>query len=181
MANNRRDIRAYFGRRLGHSGLGPYSFLGCSLGLSLMGLIALVANEPMVFPSLGPTLMLFFEQASQPAASPRNTLLGHGIGILCGWASLVCLGLYGTPSVLVTGITVRYILAASLSLGLTAFCKHLVRAPHPPAGATTLIISLGLLTTPKQLASIAVAVLLVTVIGWCINRLMGVKMPVWRA
>jgi len=57
----------------------------------------------------------------------------------------------------------------------------LLSSPHPPAGATTLIVGLGLLTTPAQLAAMAAGVILLTVVGWLMNRLLGVPVPLWSA
>ncbi|HEU5423887.1 MAG TPA: HPP family protein, partial [Nitrolancea sp.] len=55
----------------------------------------------------------------------------------------------------------------------------LLRAPHPPAGATTLIVSLGILTAPHQLAILMVAVVLLTLQAFVINRLAGLPYPLW--
>ncbi|MDQ6643370.1 MAG: HPP family protein, partial [Chloroflexota bacterium] len=57
----------------------------------------------------------------------------------------------------------------------------LLRAPHPPAGATTLIISLGILTQPWQLLLLMVAVVLLTLQAIVINRLAGIAYPLWSA
>lgn len=57
----------------------------------------------------------------------------------------------------------------------------LLRAPHPPAGATTLIVSLGILTAPWQLAVLMLAVVLLTVQAFVINRLAGIPYPLWSA
>ena len=56
-----------------------------------------------------------------------------------------------------------------------------LKVPHPPAGATTLIVSLGILREPEQLAVLMVAVVLLTVQGFVINRLAGINYPWWRA
>ncbi len=165
--------------RLGDPGLGVYSFLGCLLTIVLVGLTALAADEPMLLPSLGPTVMLFFESSLRPAACPRNALIGHGIGIACGWGSLAAFGLLHSPSALSDGFTGERVAAAAASVALTAIAKHFVSAPHPPAAATALIISLGLLTTPAQLAALFAGVVLATAAAWCINRLLGVPMPIW--
>ena len=53
------------------------------------------------------------------------------------------------------------------------------RVPHPPAGATTLIVSLGILREPEQLAVLMLAVVLLVVQGFVINRLAGIEYPVW--
>ena len=57
----------------------------------------------------------------------------------------------------------------------------LLRASHPPAGATVLIVSLGLLQRPSELLVVAAGVAILTVVGWAINRMPGVPMPVWSA
>lgn len=173
-------LKQWLHSRLGELGLGLYSFLGCLLTIALIGVVALVSQQPLLAPSLGPTVLLFFEGALQPAACPRNTLYGHGIGIAAGWLSLALFGLLDAPSALSAGFSAAHVGAAALSVALTALLKHLIRAPHPPAGATTLIVSLGLLTTPTQLTSLAAGVVLITIAGWCTNRLLGVPMPVWR-
>jgi hypothetical protein len=65
----------------------------------------------------------------------------------------------------------------SLGVGIFAALLSLVvlRMPHPPAGATTLIVSLGVLTTPAQLLSMAGAVLLVTAVAWGLNIVLGTR------
>jgi CBS-domain-containing membrane protein len=54
-----------------------------------------------------------------------------------------------------------------------------LRVPHPPAGATTLIVSLGLVTTIPKLGVLMLGVLLLVVQGFAINRLAGVPYPLW--
>jgi CBS domain-containing membrane protein len=55
----------------------------------------------------------------------------------------------------------------------------LASGPDPPAGATTLIVSLGLIATIPKLAVLMLGVLLLVVQGFVINRLAGVPYPVW--
>lgn len=57
----------------------------------------------------------------------------------------------------------------------------LLRASHPPAGATVLIISLGLLMKPIEMTMIMVGVAILTVAGWVINRAFGVPVPAWAS
>jgi CBS domain-containing membrane protein len=71
--------------------------------------------------------------------------------------------------------------AAALSLALTGSVLLLLRASHPPAGATVLIVSLGLLTKPSEMAMIMVGVVILTVAGWVINRAFGVPVPLWSS
>jgi CBS-domain-containing membrane protein len=55
----------------------------------------------------------------------------------------------------------------------------LLRVSHPPAGATTLIVSLGIISQPKELVIIELAVLLLTAQAFAINRLAGFPYPLW--
>ncbi|MGK5498132.1 HPP family protein [Streptomyces sp. URMC 125] len=167
-------------QRAGRIGAGAYAFALCLAALAACGLVGLLVRQPFLFPSLGPTVMLFFESPRQPAAAPRNTLIGHGAAILAGAACLVLFGLTDAPPVTQQGITAARIGAAALSVALTALVLKLLDAPHPPAGATTLIISLGILTSASELLAMALAVVLVTVLGLALNRLLAVRQPVWR-
>lgn len=139
----------------------------------------MASHTPFVFPSLGPTAILLFYTPLSPTASPRHTLYGHAIGILCGYASLLLVGLHHAPSAIGTTVEPRRIMAAALSLALTAGIMILLKAAHPPAGATTLIVSLGVVTKPFYLLIIEVAVALLVGQGIVINRLAGLDYPLW--
>lgn len=56
----------------------------------------------------------------------------------------------------------------------------LLKISHPPAGATTLIVSLGILSTPGDVIIIEVAVVLLTLQALLINRLAGLPYPLWH-
>ena len=134
-----------------------------------------------MFPSLGPTAFLLFYTPLLAASSPRNTLGGHAIGAAAGYLSLVVFGLTDAAPALATSVTGARVGAAALSLGLTSGAMVWARVPHPPAGATTLIVSLGILREPEQLAVLMLAVVLLVVQGFVINRLAGIPYPLWRA
>lgn len=160
--------------------LAAFSFINGCISIGLMSILALVTGSPFIFPSLGPTAFLFFYTPTAPAASPRNTIIGHGIGILAGYFSLVVTGLTLAGPALAVGVTWPRVIAAALSLGLTSGLMVLCKSPHPPAGATTLIISLGIVTKPWQLVLIMAAVILLTLQSLAINRLAGIPYPLWN-
>lgn len=159
--------------------LAVFSFLGGCTTIGLMSMLAFLTHSPFIFPSLGPTAFLFFYRPTAPAASPRNTLIGHTLGVLMGYASLWITGL-NTAGPALTDISLPRIIAAALSLGLTSSLMVLLKAPHPPAGATTLIVSLGLIIRPIQLLLLLVAVALLTLMALAINRLAGLPYPLWN-
>lgn len=149
------------------------------LTIALLAGLALVTRTPLVFPSLGPTAFLFFFSPTSPAASPRSTLLGHAVGIACGYGALLLTGLEHAGPAMVMGVDLPRVLAAALSLAFTGALMILLAAAHPPAGATTLIISLGIVTRPSDLLVIEVAVALLTLQAIGINRLAGIDVPLW--
>ncbi len=165
--------------RFGTKGDALYTFVACLLALAVSGLAAYLFKQPLLFPSLGPTALLFFEQPLAALSSPRNTLIGHLVAILAGALSLALFGLLDHPSILVEGVTLSRTGAAALSLALTGAVLLLLRSSHPPTGATTLIVSLGLLQAPREMVMLMIGVVILTVVGWLINRLLGVPMPVW--
>jgi CBS domain-containing membrane protein len=52
---------------------------------------------------------------------------------------------------------------------------------HPPAGATTLIVALGIIAEPRYLLVIEAAVILLLAQAFAINRPAGLPYPLWRA
>lgn len=156
-----------------------YCGLNSFVSLGLMASIAFGTHAPFVFPSLGPTAFLLFYTPRDASASPYNTLVGHLIGVLAGWFALAVTGLLDVPPNL-EHVTGARVLAGAISLGLTCGLMPVFRAEHPPAGATTLIVALGLLRTPAHLAVLVFAVLIIVLQGFLINRMAGIPYPVWR-
>jgi CBS domain-containing membrane protein len=160
--------------------LALFSFINGCISIALMSALAVVTHSPFIFPSLGPTAFLFFYTPTAPTASPRNTIIGHAVGVVAGYLSLVVTGLTQAGPALTVGVTWPRVIAAGLSLGLTAGVMVLLKSPHPPAGATTLIVSLGILRQPWQLVLLMGAVVLLTLQAIVINRLAGIPYPLWN-
>jgi CBS-domain-containing membrane protein len=160
--------------------LALFSFINGCISIAIMSVLAVITHSPFIFPSLGPTAFLFFYTPTAPSASPRNTLTGHAVGAIAGYLSLVVTGLTMAGPALTVGVTWPRVIAAGLSLGLTAGVMVLLKSPHPPAGATTLIVSLGILRQPWQLVLLMIAVILLTVQAFIINRLAGIPYPLWN-
>ena len=159
--------------------MGVFAFLNGVLTIGILATVAMVTDTPSLFPSLGPTAFLLFSTPMLVTACPRNTVEGHLIGVVAGYLSLVLFGLADDPATVVEGVSARRVLAAALSLGLTSGLMVLLSRSHPPAGATTLIVSLGILREPWQLTVLMLAVVLMVVQGFVINRLAGLPYPWW--
>lgn len=148
--------------------------------IALLALLAVITKSPFVFPSLGPTAYLLFVAPQTENSSPRNTIYGHAIGLICGYIAFVLTGSIDTPVGMSTGIYWPRILAAAISLSATGGLMVLLRAGHPPAGATTLIVSLGIIWKPKELVIIEIAVFLLVAQALVIHRMAGLPYPLWK-
>jgi CBS domain-containing membrane protein len=177
----RTGLSAWLYRRWGNRGNAIVTAIGSFLALAVSGTIAWVVAEPLVFPSLGATAFLCFETPLAEVASPRNTIVGHLTAIAAAAVSLAAFGLLDAPSAFVEGITPARVGAVALSVGLTGGVLRLLRSAHPPAGATTIIVSSGLLAEPEQMLAVAGGVVLLTLSCWLLNRAIGVPAPAWAA
>src|SRR6185437_1877076 len=157
-----------------------YVFLNSFVTIGLLSLLATITGSPFVFPSLGPTAYLFFFSPLGRSSSPRHAILGHAIGLICGYAAYIVMGSHGFITKALSEVTWHEAMAAALSLAATGAVMVLLRVSHPPAGATTLIVSLGILTKPEYLVIIEIAVILLTAQAWAINRIAGLNYPLWE-
>lgn len=161
--------------------LAVFGFINGGISIALLATVALLTQEAFIFPSLGATAFILFYVPTAAAASPRNTFLGHLIGALAGWLSLAAFGLLDAPSAMQAGVDLPRIGAAALSLGTASALMILFRAHHPPAGATALIVSLGLMPKLGQIPVLLGAVCLLLLQAWAMNRLAGIPFPLWSA
>lgn len=160
--------------------LALFTFLNACLSIALIGLLAYVSNSSFLFPSLGPTAFLLFYKPLAAASSPRNTLWGHFIGMLVGWLIFQLFEHQGNVVGHGDAVTWNVIGAASLSIGFTFGLMVLFNVAHPPAGATTLIVALGVVTSPGKLPVLWAGVLLLVLQAFLINRFAGVQYPLWK-
>jgi CBS-domain-containing membrane protein len=73
------------------------------------------------------------------------------------------------------------VVAVALALASAGGLMVLADAPHPPAGASALIVSLGLITRPEHLVVMVLAVVLLAVQAFVINRVAGLDYPRWQS
>ena len=157
-----------------------YVFINGFVSIGLLALLAVITGVPFVFPSLGPTAYQLFFSPLAPSSAPRHAFIGHAIGLICGYLAF---RLSRIPMLLVLAsreFDWRLVLAAALSLAVTAALMILARVSHAPAGATTLIVSLGMITQPSHLVVMELAVVVLTLQAFCVNRLAGIPYPVWN-
>ena len=88
-------------------------------------------------------------------------------------------GLQDTPPAMQAGFDLSRMMAVALSLGATGGLMILLGVIHPPAAATTMIVSLGILAKPWQLVILELAVVALVAQAVVVNRLAGLLYPLW--
>jgi len=131
--------------------------------LAATGAAAVLTGSPFLFPSLGPSAYLLATAPQARATRPRNVLGGHAVGVVAGLLAthLVSPGLVVIePLPPLSPGMLRLGASAIVSVALTTGGMLATGYEHAPACATTLIVALGLLSTPAEGAIVLAAVLL---------------------
>jgi hypothetical protein len=167
-------------RRLGTS-------LYAGVLFTVLGLLAWASGQPFVFPSLGPSAyILAFDRRGERTRAYR-VIGSHAIGALGGLAAYWLLA----PGVTLTALPpplsidgLRLAGSGVFSIMVTSWTMIATGTNHAPACATTLIVSLGLLSTPFQAAVIVVSVVVLVAVHLLVvrlfERLVGASHPAYR-
>lgn len=106
--------------------------------------LAAATRQLFLFASLGPTAIMVVQQSQHRSARAYNVVVGHTVGAIAGFTWVYALGLSHAPSIFVLQeVTVPRALAALGALGSAAILESILKAQHPPAASTTLLIALG--------------------------------------
>lgn len=149
--------------------------------LAVPGVIGYLAGQPWLFPSLGPTAFLQAETPHLSSARFYNVVVGHLLGMLSAFAAVAVFDASTAPSVLSSHSlpTVR-LEAALFAVLVTMLGTSMLRASHPPASATTLLIALGgMQATLKEVGIICTGIGILAVVGEGVRqvRLRFVRSP----
>ena len=137
------------------------------------GTIGYWLKQPWLFAGLGPTVLMLASNPGHETTRFRAVVLGHLAAIGVAYLALLLLNALGASTV-VTRATVPLarVWASALSLGMLAVLLPQLRAYHPPAAATALLVTLGAyrMTGKTPLALIA-GVVAVAAMGELLNRI----------
>ena len=162
----------------GYKRLAFFTFAWSMVAMVMTGLVADISQNPFIFPSLGPSAILLLAHPLRDDSSPRHTIFGHLIGAAAGYFALWITGLLGVE--FSTHIDANRILAAAIALGLTAGLTILLKTEHAPAGATTLIVALGILPQLMDFLYIMIAVVLLVILVFIVHRAFSIPYPFWE-
>ncbi len=138
-----------------------FSTLYTGVLLAVPGLLAWVSGQALLFPSLGPTAFLLATVREGEVTAPRRVIGGHFVGIVAGLVAYhaIAPGLEVTTAAPMFAVgQLRLVASGVVAVALTAGGMLATETVHPPACATTLIVSLGLLASPLEGLLIALAV-----------------------
>ena len=161
--------------------------LYAGLLFTVLGIIAWVSGQPFIFPSLGPSAFILAFERRSPRTRTYRIVGSHLIGGIAGLLaySLLAAGVSITatpPAFSPEGF--RLAASATLSIVLTSWGMIATDTIHAPACATTLIVSLGLLSTPLQVGIIVVSVVILVEfhagVLFAFKQLVGETHPLYR-
>lgn len=143
-----------------------------ALLIFVVGVLGLAAHRPWVFASLGPTAYLHAENPEHRSSRFYNTVVGHLVALGSGFFALWVLNAWNAPDVMATGdLTMVRVAASTIAIGVTILLVLALRASHQPAGATTLLVTLGTFQKFNDAIVVIVGVVLIAAIGEPIRRL----------
>lgn len=137
------------------------------------GLVGLAAGRPMLFPSLGPTALFQAHEPDHPSSKLYPVVVSHIVGLGCAFLMVTLFGIGDEKSVFeLKHLTTARVTATVLAVTLAAGLEMLLRAPHPPAAATTILVALGTFKpNVRDAVTVIGAVLLVAGVGEVLRRL----------
>jgi CBS domain-containing membrane protein len=147
--------------------------------VTLLALLGLATGGAFVYPPIGASAFLIFSMPEVPSAAPRNAIGGQVCGVAAGAATLAAFGLLHRHGGVAGDMSGARVAAVGVSLLLATALMLLFKVSHPAAGASALMISLGIVTAPSQWLEILGAVVLLCAIAVVVNRWAGITYPLW--
>jgi len=158
-----------------------FSIVHCALSAALLGALSLALGVPLLLPAVGASAYLVFADPTASVAAPRNVLVGHALGATIGWGMLALFGLAGEANSLSAAVSWARVGAVTGALAATIGVLRALRSSHPPAGATTMIVAMGLLPQARHLPDFVLAAAVVVLHATIACRLAGHAYPRWSA
>lgn len=108
------------------------------------GAMSLATGKPWLFAGLGPTALLVAASPGHPTTKFHTVVVGHALAIGAAWLALLLLGAGDAPTILAgKALTVGRVWASAIAVSLFAVVAPSLRAWHPPAAATALLVTVG--------------------------------------
>lgn len=146
---------------------------------AILGFLSWFTGLGFLLPSLGPSIFLLSNLPDEEMNYPQRIIGGQIIGGLAGiiaFELLVGQPVTGNPIPPRSLLGLRIVLSTFLAAVLTTGGMFYLNMEHPPAYATTLIVSLGFIESLAGLAVFIGAVLLMALV----HEIFGKRLPLWN-
>jgi HPP family protein len=112
--------------------------------ITLAGAIGVWLKQPWLFAGLAPTIVMVAATPNHETTSFRAIVVGHIAAIACAYLALLLLNANGAPSLLATRVVpLDRVWASAAAIAMLALVQPQLKAFHPPAAATALLVTLG--------------------------------------
>jgi hypothetical protein len=138
----------------------------------LAGAMGVWLKQPWLFAGLAPTILMLATNPGHETTSFRAIVVGHLAAIACGYLALLLLNATAAPSMIVTRIVpLDRVWASAAAIAMLAVVQPQLKAFHPPAAATALLVTLGAYRmTGKTPLALMGSVVLIAVISEVLKR-----------
>lgn len=138
----------------------------------IAGALTLATGQPWLFAALGPTAVAVASAPGQPSSRFHCVVIGHLSALLCAWLIVILVGANG-PALSGDGaIGIARVWGSAMAIAVMVLVQPSLRAFHPPAAATALLITLGVYhLTWKNAASMMGGVIVIALMGEWFQRI----------
>jgi HPP family protein len=110
----------------------------------LAGAVGVWLRQPWLFAALAPTIVMIAANPGHETTSFRAIVVGHLAAIACGYLALLLLNAAAAPTMIVTRIVpMDRVWASAAAIAMLVIVQPQLKAFHPPAAATALLVTLG--------------------------------------
>ena len=144
-----------------------------ALLIAVTGALGHWMKQPWLFAALGPTILMVVSAPGHETTGFRAVLVGHLAAIVCAFLAVLMLNAAEAPTLTnATSALSPRVLASAAAIAMLALVQSQLKAWHPPAAATALLITLGAYRmTGKTPLALMAGVLVVAVGAELLRRL----------
>ena len=116
----------------------------CAGLIIVVGALGFWMHQPWLFAGLGPSILLIASNPGHETSRFRSIVVGHLVAVGCAYLALLLLNATSAPSLLATAtMSLPRVWASAGALAMVVLVQPQLRAYHPPAAATALLVTSG--------------------------------------
>jgi hypothetical protein len=136
------------------------------------GAMSLATGQHWLTVGLGPSAIAIATMPGHRTTRFHAVVLGHAVAFALGFLAVVLLGAGETAIFGSKALPVSRVWASAIAVALTAVVQPMLKAPHAPAAATALLVTLGIVRpTVQSTLALLGGVLVVALLGEWLQRI----------